>query len=262
MAAVASFAQARARRGRWLVRVEDIDPPREVPGSAQGIIADLRRLGMEPDEILYQSASSSAHQSAWKCLLDEGLAYWCGCSRKDLTPGAPYPGTCAEGLSPTSPPRSIRVRVGSETIEFSDAVQGPQSESLSETCGDFVIRRADALPAYQLAVVVDDAAQGVTEIVRGADLLDSTARQIHLQNLLGYPRPGYLHVPVVVDRKGAKLGKRFDADPVRALSPERALRQALLFLGQAPPAGMGLESLWQWAVGHWNIEAIAGSHKR
>jgi glutamyl-Q tRNA(Asp) synthetase len=139
---------------------------------------------------------------------------------------------------------------------------GLQTERLADTTGDFVIRRADGLPAYQLAVVVDDAAQRVTEVVRGADLIDSTARQIHLQRLLGLPAPHYLHVPLVKDEKGDKLSKRLASDPIRQLAPERVVRRALQFLGQMPPSGLGIEALWRWAVEHWNIEAIRQSQVR
>ncbi len=260
---MASFLQARTRCGQWLIRVEDIDPPREVAGSAGRIIDDLRRLGMRPDgDILFQSSSQDRHAAAWQQLIDDGSAYWCGCSRKDLVSGAPYPGTCSHGLPPGCEARSVRARTDGKTIKFLDLVQGACAEKLDLSCGDFIIRRADGLPAYQLAVVVDDNAQGITEVVRGADLLDSTARQIHLQQLLGVPRPGYMHVPVVTDQRGAKLAKRLDSDPVHALAPERVVARALKFLGQDPPPALRLEEVWTWALKHWNIEAIPRSEKR
>ena len=197
LAAVASNLQVRSRGGQWLLRVDDIDPPREVPGSADRIIGDLRRLGMPPDDaVLYQSQRTQAYEAARDKLLEEGLAFWCGCSRSELPRSGVYPGTCRTGLPRGKSPRAVRLRVGSKPVIFDDAIQGPVRDDLQETVGDFVIWRADGLPAYQLAVVVDDAFQGVSEVVRGADLLESTGRQIYLQGRLGLPTPSYAHHPV------------------------------------------------------------------
>ncbi len=237
--------------------MEDIDPPREVPGSAKRILHDLERLGMTSVlPVLFQSTRIGAYQSAIDTLLGEGKAFWCGCSRKDLSSSGIYPGTCKKGLAPGRSPRTVRLKVTGSTIRFSDLVQGDVEENLEQAVGDFVIQRADGLIAYQLAVVVDDAFQGITEVVRGSDLLESTARQIHLQQALGLPTPAYLHHPIAVDNAGRKLGKRFGSDPVGSLPAAKAVRMALQFLGQDPPDGMDLEELWSWACAHWRKESI------
>lgn len=257
LAAVASFLQVKSRGGRWLLRVDDIDPPREVPGSAERIIRDLQRFGMRPDgPVLYQSQRTRTYEAARDRLLESGLAYWCGCSRADLPRSGGYPGTCRDGLPAGKQPRAVRLRVNGEPVSFEDAVQGPVRETLLETVGDFVIWRADGLPAYQLAVVVDDAFQGVSEVVRGADLLQSTARQVYLQGCLGLPRPAYAHHPVAVGQEGQKLSKRFRSDPVAELPPARALGAALQFLGQDCPADADLAGVWDWALRHWELARI------
>jgi len=257
LAAVASYLQARSRGGRWLLRVDDIDPPREVPGSAGRIIHDLQRFGMQPDgPVLYQSQRTQAYAAARDHLLERGLAFWCGCSRSDLPRSGVYPGTCSEGLPAGKRPRAVRLRVNGAPVVFDDAVQGPVRENLLETVGDFVIWRADGLPAYQLAVVVDDAFQGISEVVRGADLLESTARQVYLQGCLDLPSPAYAHHPVAVGREGQKLSKRFRSDPVSALPPAQALAAALRFLGQDCPADADLADVWDWALRHWELARI------
>ena len=262
LAAVASFLQSVSRGGSWLLRVDDIDPPREVPGSAERIVRDLHCFGLRPHgTVLYQSGRTRAYEAARDRLLETGLAFWCGCSRSELPPSGVYPGTCRDGLARGREPRAVRLRVGTQPILFDDAIQGTIRETLQETSGDFVIWRADGLPAYQLAVVVDDAFQGVTEVIRGADLLDSTARQIHLQRCLGLATPAYAHHPVAVGPDGRKLSKRLRSDPVAALPPARALGAALRFLGQSLPEGPDLESrnlddLWGWARAHWDLARI------
>jgi len=257
IAAVASFLQARSSGSRWLVRIEDVDRPREVPGSAASILAELQRFGMQSDlPVLYQSQRSEAYESAVTSLLNRNQAYWCGCSRSELPASGIYPGTCSDGLPAGKSPRSVRLRVHREPIDFADQAQGFIQESLAETVGDFIIRRADGLTAYQLAVVVDDAFQGVTEIVRGADLLGSTARQIHLQHCLGLLTPAYAHHPVVRGSDGKKLSKRIGSDPITGHPPEWALEKALRFLGQPCPAGMGLQQLWDWALKNWQLSRI------
>lgn len=238
--------------------MEDIDPPREVTGSATRILQDLSRLGMNSDRpVLFQSTRAGAYDSAIKALLSEGKAFWCGCTRKDLPPSGIYPGTCRNGLAANLSPRTVRLGVEGSTIRFSDLIQGEFEDKLDNTTGDFIIQRADGLPAYQLAVVVDDAFQGITEVVRGSDLLDSTARQIHLQHALGLPIPEYAHHPLVRDGDGKKLGKRFASDPIGKLSPASSLRAALQFLGQNPPHQSGLKELWAWAMTHWRLETIS-----
>ncbi len=237
--------------------MEDIDPPREVPGSATRILHDLSRLELNSDRpVLYQSTRIRAYESAVDTLLSEGKAFLCGCSRNDLPPSGIYPGTCRNGLAPGKSPRTVRLKVKGNTIRFCDLIHGTIEQNLEHSVGDFIIRRADGLPAYQLAVVVDDAFQGITEVVRGSDLLESTARQIHLQHALGLPTPAYVHHPLAVSSDGKKLGKRFASDPVGRLPAAEAVRIALLFLGQKPPGGMALKELWSWAVEHWQTKSI------
>jgi len=238
VAALASWLDARAAEGRWLVRIEDLDPPRAVPGAADEILRTLDRLGLGWDgPVLYQSRRSASYEAALESL----DTYWCGCTRREIadssigraTDGAQiYPGTCRTGLAPGKTPRALRLRTGGEEIAFTDRVQGPQRQILEREIGDFVLLRADGQFAYQLAVVVDDAEQGVTDVVRGADLLDSTPRQIFLQRLLGYPMPRYLHVPAAVNEAGEKLSKQTGALPVDIKRKAEELARALTFLGQ------------------------------
>lgn len=258
VAAVGSFLEARTRAGRWLIRIEDIDPPRAVAGAAGRQLAVLEQFGMTPDEpVSYQSHFRDRHEAAIERLLELGAAFPCACSRKDLSADGIYPGTCRNGLPAGRRARSVRFAVADTAVEFCDRAQGAQHQRPSHQSGDFIIRRADDLIAYQLAVVVDDAAAGVTEVVRGADLLDSTGRQILLQRALGLSTPGYLHLPLVVDRQGRKLSKSQADDPVAALPPRAALALALSALGHPPPsAARDLESLWDWAFGHWNRQRI------
>ena len=257
MSAVGSYLEAKSAGGSWLLRIEDIDPPREVPGSAGRIINDLHRLGLNPDgPVLYQSSRIVAYQDAVDNLLENGLAYPCACSRKDLPESGRYAGTCRNGIPPGKNPRSIRFYVDAGVCTFSDRLQGIVSDSPAGSTGDFVIRRADGLFAYQLAVVVDDHFQGVTQVVRGADLLDSTTRQICLQKALGYVTPEYMHLPIVISADGKKLSKRELSDSVTCREPVTAVQHALQFLGQNPPSGLSLNELWKWALEHWNSDQI------
>lgn len=257
LAAVASYLQARTSLGKWLVRIEDIDPPREVAGSAQIILSDLATFGMTADEpVLFQSHRFKAYQQVCEQLIQSGLAYWCGCSRRDLPETGIYPGTCRDGLPPGKLPRALRVRVGDVPLSFMDRIHGEQVDDLQSSIGDFVIKRADGVYAYQLAVVVDDAFQRVTEVVRGTDLLDSTARQVWLQQCLGLPTPGYVHIPTAVLPDGSKLSKSLDSDPICRQRPAEALRAALIFLGHEPPAG-DLASIWNWAIENWSIDRLS-----
>lgn len=260
ISALGSYLEAKSNGGRWLLRIEDIDPPREVAGSAERIIYDLQKLGMRPDgPVLFQSSRTAAYQLAVNRLMDAGMAYACGCSRKDLPASGVYPGTCRNGIPGGRPERAIRFRVPEGICAFTDRIQGRIRESLAETCGDFVIRRADGLFAYQLAVVVDDHHQGVTQVVRGADLLDSTNRQICLQIALGFETPEYMHLPVVLSDDGKKLSKCTQADPVKQQEPADLLRLALEFLGQHPPRGLGLEPLLDWSLNNWDSDLIPRS---
>lgn len=233
VAAVASWLRARAQNGVWIVRMEDLDPPREVPGAAADILETLAAFGMESDEpVMFQSGRESAYSMAFERLKALDCSFPCWCSRADLeSAGGIHGGACAAPSDPTRVP-AWRLRVPDAMIAFDDALFGRQAQNLRETVGDFVIRRGEGWYAYQLAVVVDDAEQGITEIVRGADLLDSTPRQIHLQHLLGLPTPAYLHLPLVLDVDGRKLSKQDRACPVDRTDPLPALRAALTFLGQ------------------------------
>jgi glutamyl-Q tRNA(Asp) synthetase len=256
VAALASWLDARAARGRWLVRIEDLDTPRIQPGAADQILRCLDRIGLHWDESpVYQSQRGALYAAALEKLASR--LYWCGCSRREIadsslglaSDGAHiYPGTCRSGLPPGKAPRARRVEAGTESIAFVDRVQGPQEQDLAASIGDFVVARADGPVAYQLAVVVDDAAQGITDVVRGADLLDSTARQIYLQKLLGLPAPRYLHVPAALDANGDKLSKQTGAPPVDETNGRAMLAGALAFLGQ-PPADNLEEALGRWDPG-------------
>jgi glutamyl-Q tRNA(Asp) synthetase len=257
VSAVGSYLEAKTVNGRWLLRIEDIDPPREVAGSATRIINDLNKLGLIPDgPVLYQSSRLDAYQNAVNQLLEKRQAYPCACSRRDLPASGIYPGTCRNGIAGGKDPRSVRFRVTSEECLFTDKLQGQISDIPAATSGDFIIRRADGLFAYQLAVVVDDAFQGVTQVVRGTDLLDSTSRQICLQKALGLTSPEYVHLPLALSADGEKLSKRVQADPVYNQNPSSAVGLALGFLGQKPPAGLSLEVLWGWALEHYNSDLI------
>src|SRR5436189_2438386 len=238
VAALASWLDARAAGGRWQVRIEDLDPPREQPGAAGQILRALESLGLDWDgPVAYQSRRRMLYRDAVESLA--GKTYACGCSRKEvadstlaMNSAGVYPGTCRNGLPAGKTPRALRMRTTAEPICFVDRVQGKIEQSVERDVGDFIVCRADGQFAYQLAVVVDDAEQGITDVVRGADLLDSTARQIHLQRLLGYPTPRYLHVPVAVNAAGEKLSKQTGAEPLDLLRPAETLRKALAFLGQ------------------------------
>lgn len=266
LAAAASYLQAKARGGRWLVRMEDIDPPREPPGADTEILRALERYGFTWDgPVLYQSRRADWHHELVERLVAKGHAYACGCSRGELA-GAPrgplgtiYPGTCRGGSRAAR--TAIRVRTDDEPTGFDDLLQGLQSQRLESVSGDFVIRRRDGLVAYQLAVVADDADQGITEVVRGIDLLDSTPRQIHLQRLLGFTTPSYAHFPVAVNARGRKLGKSTGAPAIPLEDPRPVLLRVLQSLGQPTVPGLadaGLASIWAWAVEHWDIRVLAG----
>ena len=259
VAAVGSWLQARARGGQWLIRIEDIDPPRAVPGAAEQQVETLARFGLQSDgAVQYQSRFDARHQAALNVLLESGQAYHCGCSRRDLPPGGVYPGTCRNGIPEGRSPRSIRLRTDrAEPLIFHDLVQGEIREHPGSQTGDFVIRRADGLIAYQLAVVVDDHAAGITEVVRGADLLESTARQIHVYHCLGWNPPRWMHLPLIVDERGRKLSKSEHDDPVDCQPAPEALRLALRALGHEPPAATGsVASMLEWALPNWSIDNI------
>ncbi len=266
LAAVASFLQARVNQGRWLLRVEDIDPPREQHGADKRIIAALEAYGFEWDgPVTYQSHFRQRHDELVERLLDDGLAYPCSCSRSDLADarrgplGVIYPGTCRGGSRDGD--SAVRVRTDDEVVRYMDALQGEQLHRLESESGDFVIRRRDGLIAYQLAVVADDHEQGITEIVRGIDLIDSTPRQIYLQRHLGFATPAYLHIPVAENPGGQKLSKQTGATEIDLKNVRPVLVQALAALGQEPPVDLAASSLgaiWAWAANHWRPSVMAG----
>jgi len=265
--AVASWCDARAHDGEWLVRMEDLDRPREVPGAARSILDTLTAFGLRWDgEVLLQSGRTDRYEAALARLRAAGHVYGCACTRREIADsalqgidGAVYPGTCRNGVPPGRAVRAERVRTQGTCIAFDDLLQGRIAQDLERDVGDYVLRRADGLHAYQLAVVVDDAEQGITDVVRGADLLDSTPRQIHLQRLLGLPTPRYLHLPVATNPAGEKLSKQTQARPIARERPAQALAAALGFLGHPPPATAcgEVETLLAWAAAHWDRARLA-----
>jgi glutamyl-Q tRNA(Asp) synthetase len=267
IAALASCCDARAARGEWLVRIEDVDTPRSGDRVAAGILATLEAHGFEWDgPIVRQSERTALYEAALERLAAEGRIFACACTRKELET-APfgaggerrYPGTCRDGVRAGRQGRSWRLIVTDEPIGFHDRVQGAQQQRLDRDVGDFIVRRADGLFAYQLAVVVDDAEQEITHVVRGADLLASTPRQIWLQRQLGLPKPVYLHHPVAILASGEKLSKQTGARPLDAESdPLSALMRAWEFLAQPqPPEAPGsVAEFWQWARHAWSPHAL------
>lgn len=263
---MASHADARAQGGLWLVRLEDLDAAREVPGAAAEMLVTLRAFGMTSDApVMRQQPRRALYAAALERLAAAGHSYPCGCTRTEIAraalpglEGPRYPGTCRAGLAPGRRPRAIRLALPEHCrIAFSDRIQGDQEQWLNEAVGDFVLRRADGLHAYQLAVVFDDAWQGITHVVRGADLLASTPRQILLQRLLGLPSPSYAHVPLAVDAEGRKLSKSAASAPVDPRDPLAALHRAWRFLGQSPlPEPADVAGFWALARQHWDMGRV------
>ncbi|MBI5436422.1 MAG: tRNA glutamyl-Q(34) synthetase GluQRS [Nitrosomonadales bacterium] len=301
VAALGSYLDAKHHNGTWLVRIEDLDAPRTVKGADDDILRTLEACGLHWDEtVIYQSRRTAAYHAAFERLRTGNLLYPCACSRKEVADSAlhhgdefVYPGTCRNGLPQGKTARAWRVRTDDQAISFDDALQGghpdtvrvsgkcgrggpaaaPANGCFAVTCrsritqhleseiGDFVVKRADGLFAYQLAVVVDDAAQGITHVVRGADLLTSTTRQIYLQRLLGFATPAYTHLPIAVNAQGEKLGKQTLAAPVDTNNPATTLLRALAFLRQEPPAelsGCDPETILDWASDNWDAGKMNG----
>lgn len=267
VAATGSYLEARSRGGEWLLRMEDVDAPRCSMAAAAEILHTLEACGFAWDgEPVWQSRRSAAYAAALEQLKRSGQVYPCACTRKELADSAIapdgaaiYPGTCRHGLPPGRAARAWRLRVGDAHISFNDAIQGQIASELASDAGDFILLRADGLYAYQLAVVVDDADAGITHVVRGADLLASTARQIFLQHCLGLPTPAYAHLPVAVNQAGEKLSKQTRAAPVDNARPGPAVFAALEFLGQRPPrqlSGADPQELWPWAIANWQLERV------
>jgi len=269
VAAVGSYLDARAQGGEWLVRMEDVDAPRNVPGAAESILATLEAFGFAWDgAVAWQSQRLAAYREVLDDLLRRGLAYGCACSRKEIADsatrpavdgGLAYPGSCRDGVPEGRQARAWRLRVDDRETACVDRVQGRISQHLERDVGDFVLLRADGQFAYQLAVVVDDAWQGITDVVRGADLIASTPRQIWLQQCLGVATPRYAHLPVATNGAGEKLSKQTLAPALEAGRAAASLVQALHFLGQNPPpelAGAAVAEVWAWAKAHWSIARV------
>lgn len=266
-AAVGSYLDARHHRGSWLVRIEDLDTPRCTPGAANEILRTLEAFGMHWDEdVIYQSLRTSAYDEALLQLQAIDAIYPCCCTRREIADsalhgmdGQIYPGTCRNGLPLGREGRVWRVRTDllQENICFDDILQGRLTRNLAKDSGDFVVKRADGLYAYQLAVVVDDNFQGITHVVRGCDLLDSTPRQIYLQHLLGFDTPAYMHLPVAVNKLGEKLSKQTLARPVE--KNNLTLFDALVFLRQHPPSELRqgkIEEIITWAIANWRPDSL------
>ncbi len=263
--AVGSYLQARSQGGEWLLRIEDLDPPREMPGASAAILRTLEAFGFAWDgPVVRQSQRLDAYQQALDQLIAQQRAYPCACTRREIAlaghpglDGVVYPGTCRAGLPAGRHGRAWRLRVPAGRICFEDGLHGRIEQDVSACVGDYVLKRADGLFAYQLAVVVDDAWQGVNAVVRGADLLDSTTRQIVLQQALGVPTPSYMHLPVLVNAAGEKLSKQTLAPAIRPDAAAAELRLALTRLGHPPPADCsGLAELWVWALAHWRASLV------
>ena len=260
VAALASYLDARSVGGRWLLRMEDLDPPREVPGAQTAILRTLESYGLHWDgELLRQSERHAHYLAVLEQLFEQGLAYACTCSRKQLEDsGGVYPGHCAMA-GHAQENAAIRLRAPQLQYRFVDAVQGEYVQHLGKEVGDFIIRRRDGFYAYQLAVVLDDAWQGINKVVRGADLLDSTPRQLYLQELLGLPQPSYLHVPLIIQPDGHKLGKSYRSPPLTGQQAIPLLLRALRALGQTTEKALqdaSIEELLAWSAAHWDSSRI------
>ncbi|MDT8419169.1 MAG: tRNA glutamyl-Q(34) synthetase GluQRS [Desulfuromonadales bacterium] len=269
VAAVGSYLLARQRGGRWVLRIEDLDPPRVVPGAADEMLELLEQLGFAWDgEVTYQSRRYERYRQVLETLRQRDLLYDCSCTRKEILASAPhpgeegpvYPGTCRNGPVTGRDQFAVRLKVPGRTVCFTDGVFGPLEQHLLTAVGDFVLRRADGLFAYQLAVVVDDIDSGVNQVVRGADLLSSTARQIYLYSCLGESPPHYYHLPLALGEDGEKISKRHGRNAViDAGNGPAAIWRALDFLGQHPPAELASANgaeLLAWGAGHFQVDRV------
>jgi glutamyl-Q tRNA(Asp) synthetase len=265
IAAVGSYLDAKAHGGKWLLRMEDLDTPRNMPGAADDILRTLEAFGFEWDgEVAYQSARKNLYQDALENLSAQNLIYPCACSRKEIADssiigieGPVYPGTCRDGMRDGCGVRAWRLRTNKKFIIINDLHQYSFSQNIAAEVGDFVVQRADRIFTYQLSVVVDDAAQDITHVVRGADLLASTPRQVYLQQLLDLPTPQYLHLPLALNERGEKLSKQTLAGSLDSSNPAATLHAALNFLGQPlPDHALSQSALWDWAKANWSRESI------
>lgn len=263
LAALASYLDVKANHGLWFVRMEDLDPPRESPAAAVSILQTLEALGLHWDgEVLYQSQRHAAYREALAELESNKLIYACQCSRQMLADyGNVYPGTCRTLTASAQASCALRCRVSPKNVSFTDRIQGIFFQHLENEVGDFVILRKEGLFAYQLAVVVDDAYQRITDVVRGIDLLDSTPRQLYLQEVLGLATPHYAHIPILINAQGQKLGKQQYAQSVAGMVPARVLFRALQRLNQKPEPELencAPAEILAWAIAHWDIGNLAG----
>jgi glutamyl-Q tRNA(Asp) synthetase len=268
VAATASYCDAKANTGKWLIRMEDLDKPRELKGAADNILHMLEAFGFVwNDEVVYQSQRAKLYAEALNILQSKQLIYPCICTRKEIADsgnalgidGVIYPKTCLKHAPGTNTHAAFRIMTLDKSITFLDKIQGEITQNLACDVGDFILKRTDGLFAYQLAVVVDDAAQGITHIVRGADLLDSTPRQIYLQQVLGFAIPSYAHIPIAANIAGEKLSKQTLAKPIDINLPEHQVFNALSFLGQQPPAELkntNLNEIWRWATSNWKLSQV------
>lgn len=266
VAAAGSYLDAKSRGGEWQVRIDDVDPPRVAAGATDAILRTLEGFGLQWDgPVVFQGRRTQAYRDALERLRARGLVYACTCTRREIADaglagveGPVYPGTCAH-LYLDAEGAAMRLRTQGTTIAFDDLLQGHVSQDLARDIGDYVLRRADGVYAYHLACAVDDAFQGITHVVRGADLLASTPRQVHLQRLLGLPTPAYLHLPVAVNAVGEKLSKQTLAPAANVDAAAEILGNVLAFLGHAPPTGLrgaDIDEQWQWAIAQWRRERL------
>jgi len=263
VAALASYCQAKANQGMWLLRIEDVDTSRSIPGAAEQLIKTLNKFGMTSDKpVVYQShpERQQAYQEALSRLTAMQLTYRCECTRSTLRTHSIYPGTCRIKHINQDTPTSIRLKTNNTNFVFNDLIQGGQTQNPHRQCGDFNIKRKDGLFCYQLAVVVDDAAQGITEVVRGIDIMDSTGRQMYLNHLLSYKQPSFAHIPIIVDNNGNKLSKQNHAKSITHESPYDTTKLALKMLGQHVPQlkKKTQSALLNWAIENWQPSQMAG----
>jgi len=263
VAALGSYLQAKARQGSWLVRMEDLDPPREMPGAADDILYTLEAYGLTWDDtVMYQSQRHDAYQAQIDTWLHSREAYYCQCSRKQIKlAGGYYPGTCRE-LNCSANNSAVRLKVNSPVTYFHDVLHGRIEIPQALAQEDFIIHRRDGLYAYNLAVVLDDIEQGITEVVRGSDLIEPTGRQIGLYHQLGQPEVSYLHLPLAVTENGNKLSKQNHAPAIDKTNPKPALIRAMMFLGMQPPADLAtssLEDILRWGCIHWQVDRLPQS---
>ncbi len=273
IAAVGSYLEAKRHSGQWWLRIDDIDPPRVQPGAIDSILRCLERYGFGWDgPVIYQSQRRDAYHAVLLRLRQLGVIFPCACSRSEIfgvalngTEGPVYPGTCRVGMQPGSRARALRLRVCDESLELEDEIQGIQRRALERDLGDVVLYRADTVFSFHLASTVDDAEFGMTHIVRGADLLESSIRQTYLQRLLDYRVPHYAHLPVAASAAGEKLSKQTHAQELSMTDPQLPLVRALQFLGQTPPEELvsyRVEDIWQWAIAHWRLQTVPRTTQR